>query len=208
MNDLFDNAWENKKQVVVDHCLDITLPVSFSLSTGWSILNFAQLALFVISAAGFGRKMSWKDDKVLPSGHQMTFKSSLYTVTTYVIHRIMLPDWAMGLTEKTREIALGFRELRVRHFSRRWWGRFTDTSIQQSHMTEMIETRKRSEKVERHDLFSNLLEANSSDGETENLSADELIGTTFQSTKSCKMLKLSRQHFHLPSCWPWSTLIL
>lgn len=69
-------------------------------------------------------------------------------------------------------------------------------------MTEMIETRKRSEKVERHDLFSNLLEANSSDGETENLSADELIGTTFQPTKSCKMLKLSRQHFHLPSCWP------
>lgn len=43
----------------------------------------------------------------------MTFKDSLYTVTTCLITRIVLPDWIMPLTEKTRKIDLGFKELRV-----------------------------------------------------------------------------------------------
>jgi hypothetical protein len=71
------------------------------------------LALFVISTAGFGHKMTWKGDKIIPSSHRMTFKDSLYTVATYVISRIVLPDWVMPLTEKTRRIDLGFKELRV-----------------------------------------------------------------------------------------------
>ena len=29
MMDMFDNVWGNKSEVVVDHCLDITLPVRF-----------------------------------------------------------------------------------------------------------------------------------------------------------------------------------
>lgn len=73
-----------------------------------------QFSLHVISAAGFGRKMAWKDAKVIPSGHLMSFKSSICTVTTYVIERLLLPDWAVGLTKKTREIDLGFKELKVR----------------------------------------------------------------------------------------------
>ena len=28
MNDLFDNVWGDRSEVVVDHCVDITLPVS------------------------------------------------------------------------------------------------------------------------------------------------------------------------------------
>lgn len=27
MEDLFDNVWGDKSEVVVDHCVDITLPV-------------------------------------------------------------------------------------------------------------------------------------------------------------------------------------
>ena len=27
--DLFDNVWGDKAEIVVDHCLDITLPVCF-----------------------------------------------------------------------------------------------------------------------------------------------------------------------------------
>ncbi len=27
MNDLFDNVWGDRSEVVVDHCVDITLPV-------------------------------------------------------------------------------------------------------------------------------------------------------------------------------------
>jgi hypothetical protein len=29
MNDLFDNVWGDKSEIVVDHCGDITLPVCF-----------------------------------------------------------------------------------------------------------------------------------------------------------------------------------
>ncbi|EKM77564.1 hypothetical protein AGABI1DRAFT_101616 [Agaricus bisporus var. burnettii JB137-S8] len=144
MNDIFNNAWENKERVVVDHFLDITLPVTLS----------------VISAAGFGHKMTWKGDKIIPPGYQMTFQDSLYMVATHVPIKVLLPEWVMSLTRKTRQIELGFKELR-------------------SYMVEMIETRKNSEKEERHDLFSNLLEANVGDGKTECLSADELIGNIF-----------------------------
>ena len=29
MMDMFDNVWGNKSEVIVDHCIDITLPVRF-----------------------------------------------------------------------------------------------------------------------------------------------------------------------------------
>jgi hypothetical protein len=29
MNDLFDNVWGDKSEIIVDHCVDITLPVRF-----------------------------------------------------------------------------------------------------------------------------------------------------------------------------------
>jgi cytochrome P450 len=45
-------------------------------------------------------------------------------------------------------------------------------------MTEMIDERLKSEKVERHDLFSSLLDANSED-DNDALTADELIGNIF-----------------------------
>ncbi|KAF7760802.1 hypothetical protein Agabi119p4_10211 [Agaricus bisporus var. burnettii] len=144
MKDLFNSGWENKKEISVDNCLDITL--SFSL--------------YVISAAGFGHKMTWKENKAIPPGHLMSFETSLYTVSTYVLQRLLLPDWAVGLTKKTREIDLGFKELR-------------------SYMIEMIEARKNSEEVKRHDLLSNLLLANASDGESEGLNADEIISNVF-----------------------------
>lgn len=33
-----------------------------------------QIALFVIGAAGFGRRISWIEDEVIPPGYTMTFK--------------------------------------------------------------------------------------------------------------------------------------
>ena len=29
MNDLFENVWGDRSEIIVDHCLDITLPVRF-----------------------------------------------------------------------------------------------------------------------------------------------------------------------------------
>ena len=45
-------------------------------------------------------------------------------------------------------------------------------------MSEMIKERQNSEKVERHDLFSNLLEANNGDMDAIKLTESELIGVS------------------------------
>lgn len=117
MNDLFNSGWEKKKEIRVDNCLDITLSVSRHrrLLIVKHAKKSCQFSLYVISAAGFGHKMTWKENKAIPPGHLMSFETSLYTVSTYVLQRLLLPDWAVGLTKKTREIDLGFKELRVRH---------------------------------------------------------------------------------------------
>lgn len=46
------------------------------------------------------------------------------------------------------------------------------------YISEMIRERQNSEKVERHDLFSNLLEANDEDMDIVNLTESELIGVS------------------------------
>lgn len=35
---------------------------------------YLQLALFVIGAAGFGRRIGWKDELIPPPGHKLNFK--------------------------------------------------------------------------------------------------------------------------------------
>lgn len=57
--------------------------------------------------------MPWKGDPTIPAGHQMNFKDALFTVMTNIIPRLVLPDWAMSFTKKTREIALGYKEFKV-----------------------------------------------------------------------------------------------
>ncbi|KAF5351017.1 hypothetical protein D9756_008375 [Leucocoprinus leucothites] len=152
MNDLFDNVWENQQVVTIDHILDITLPAT----------------LFIISAAGFGQKLTWKGGSIVPPHHKMTFKDALYTTATYIIPKLLLPNWAMKLTEKTRRIKLGFAELRT-------------------FMAEMIEDRMKSDKVGRDDLLSSLLDASN---EGEGLSTDELIGHETTAHTLCFTLAL------------------
>ncbi|KAN0118934.1 Cytochrome P450 [Russula decolorans] len=143
MNDLFDNVWGDRSEVVVDHCVDITLPI----------------ALFVIGVAGrFGRRVTWTSDLVIPPGHQMTFKEALHTLSTNLIMKIALPDWAKNFTKRTRKVHLAFMELK-------------------QYMLEMVEGRRDADKDEqRHDLFSGLLQA-ADDGEA--LNDEELLGNMF-----------------------------
>lgn len=142
MTDLFENIWGNQTEVVVGHCVPLTL----------------QIALFIISAAGFGRKISWEDDTIIPSGHQISFKQALYVVSTSFVTKLIVSDWALGLTQRLRDIRLGFDEL-------------------QNYMSEMIIERRAATKEVRHDLFSNFLDAN--DDETVQLSHSELIGNIY-----------------------------
>jgi hypothetical protein len=55
MTDLFNNVWGDRSEVVVDHCVDVTLPVRspwFRSQTHPMSQYLHQIALFVISAAG------------------------------------------------------------------------------------------------------------------------------------------------------------
>ncbi|KAH9057200.1 cytochrome P450 [Lactarius vividus] len=146
MFDLFDNVWGDSPEIVLDHCVDITLPI----------------ALFVVGVAGFGRRVTWASDLTVPAGHQMPFKDALHIVSTNLILKMGVPNWAMKLTERTRRVNLAFDELR-------------------QYMVEMVDARISAEtKEERHDLFSGLLDAahDNPDGSVA-ITEKELIGNMF-----------------------------
>ncbi|KAF8895566.1 cytochrome P450 [Infundibulicybe gibba] len=114
------------------------------------------IALFVIGAAGFGRSISWEEDSTIPPGHKLSFKDALHIVSTGVMTKIIV--WYT-----TGEVLL-LSEL---------------LSNLQRYMSEMIRDRQTSEKVERFDLFSSLLDANNEDGDDSALTESELIGNIF-----------------------------
>ena len=62
---------------------------------------------------GFGRRVSWKSDIVVPSGYQMTFKDAIHILSTNLIQKMIAPDWAKHLTNHSRNVELAFRELKV-----------------------------------------------------------------------------------------------
>jgi hypothetical protein len=134
MMDLFDNVWGDRAEIVVDHCVDITLPVRFLCAHAFPLSEYLyQIALFVIGVAGslylvsivliscrwmvgFGREVTWTSDAVVPPGHQMTFKDTLHILSTNIILVVLVPDWAKNLTERTRKVHLAFSEMRVCDF--------------------------------------------------------------------------------------------
>lgn len=70
------------------------------------------------------------------------------------------------------------------------------------YMSEMIKERQNSEKVERHDLFSNLLEANNGDMDAIKLTESELIGVSwfFPRWLELEIHVIYRKHLHLFNC--------
>ena len=64
---------------------------------------------------GFGRRMTWTSDLVVPPGHRMTFKDALHIVSTNLGLKIMFPNWVKYLTKRTRMVDLAFTELKVRY---------------------------------------------------------------------------------------------
>jgi hypothetical protein len=62
---------------------------------------------------GFGRRVTWTSDQVVPPGHQMTFKEALHTFSTNIIMEIALPNWAKNFSKLTRTVHLAFMELKV-----------------------------------------------------------------------------------------------
>jgi hypothetical protein len=80
--------------------------------------------------------MSWRADHAVPPGHTMTYRDALHVVSTNVLTKLvrarppeppsltcslarllaaqLVPAWAMGLTEKTREVRRAYEEYEVR----------------------------------------------------------------------------------------------
>ena len=131
--DMFDNVWGDNSEVVVDHCVDITLPVRFlclrccpspspDTSTDcplcdrrrrYKSIPRSNCDSLTTAELGFGRRVAWTSDLVNPPGHQMTFKDALYILSTNLTLKFALPDWAMNLTKHTRKVHIAFMELKV-----------------------------------------------------------------------------------------------
>jgi hypothetical protein len=62
---------------------------------------------------GFGRRVTWKSDLVVPPGHQMTFKDALHILSTNLLQKIIIPDWAKNLMKHSRNVELAFSEMKV-----------------------------------------------------------------------------------------------
>jgi hypothetical protein len=62
---------------------------------------------------GFGRRVTWTSDLVVPPGHQMTFKDALHILSTNLVQKLIVPSWAKNLTKRLRNVELAFTELKV-----------------------------------------------------------------------------------------------
>ncbi|KAH6907559.1 cytochrome P450 [Coprinopsis sp. MPI-PUGE-AT-0042] len=142
--ELFDDVWGEQKQIEMDHCLDLTLPI----------------ALFILGAAEFGKKISWRDDDSKPAGHELTFKQALHYTSSELITKAITPTWALGLTPRLRRARLAYKELGM-------------------YMKEMLQERKGAQHTDHHDLFSSLLASKIHDSKSENLADDEIFGNMF-----------------------------
>lgn len=125
----------------------------------------SNLALMVISSAGFGSRLGWNDGDEAPAGHVMTFQKSLNLALSKMVYRLLLGDSVLRLWEDGRETMLAFKEFRV-------------------YMSEMIEERQNApgDGSRRADLFTNLINGTSLDTEEKEdnqLLKDELMGNIF-----------------------------
>ena len=109
----------------------------------------------------------------------MTFKDALHVLSTNLVQKMALPDWAKYLTKQTRKVDLAFTELKVCHpESSNRACIIYNSCLEQQYMIEMVEARRDGDKVEqRYDLFSGLLDAAWGEQDSEAaISDEELIG--------------------------------
>jgi cytochrome P450 len=97
-------------------------------------------------------------------------------VSKDLLFKFAVPDFAMGMTERTKKIQLAFEELQVTRHSDPLWHIYS--SVSQTYVREMIVDRGSSYR-DYSDLFSNLLAANENDSEGLKLTDEELTGNIF-----------------------------
>ncbi|KAI0763128.1 cytochrome P450 [Irpex lacteus] len=146
--ELFEQEWAGKDTVVHEDMLMITVSI----------------ALFVISCAGFGQRISWKDEGRRPEGYELSFKETMYRVSTDIITKAAAPNWLLklDLTPKLRRTRVAF-------------------DLLEKYMIDMVQERRNAEsKEELNDLMSSLLNASDEEfrGSTK-LTVREVISNIF-----------------------------
>jgi hypothetical protein len=130
---------------------------------------------------GFGRRLTWTSDLIVPPGHQITFKDALHVISANLILKLSLPDWAKYLTTHTRKVEMAFTEFKVMCNVVVLTVRACNIHVsylEQQYLLEMVEARRNADKVEeRCDLFSGLLDAARDEPDSKAaLTDEELIG--------------------------------
>ena|ERR1700761_4361409 len=130
----------------------------------------------VLSVAGYGRRMSWKEETTIPPGHKLTFTNALTTVTNSLLLKVLLPNWALGLTKGLRKIRLSFNELDVSSLAILLW--MVYRAKKKQYLSEMISERRRlMNKEDKCDLLTSLIRGSEDDDIGEfKLSYSELTG--------------------------------
>ncbi|EPS98786.1 hypothetical protein FOMPIDRAFT_1037349 [Fomitopsis schrenkii] len=148
MRELCEDVWAGQNTIPVPSIVDLTVPIT----------------LFVIGVAGFGKRMSWRDDYSVPEGFHFSFKDALHIASTDLRLKLFVPRWVLQNAPWKR----------LRDF----WSAYVDL---ERYMRQMIDARKGVEKKEeRYDLFSSLLDANEEESDSAaKLSDDELMGNIF-----------------------------
>jgi hypothetical protein len=73
----------------------------------------ASLSTTTSPLSGFGRRIAWSDNTIVPPGHDMSFKESLNIISSDVVLKLLVPSWAMGLTPRLRRVRAAFDEIEV-----------------------------------------------------------------------------------------------
>ncbi|TEB40155.1 cytochrome P450 [Coprinellus micaceus] len=144
-NELYEEVWEERDQIDYDHIVS-----GFSLP----------IALQVLCAASWGRRISWNDEELPGEGKKFSFKEAICVVSENMALKTALPRWAFDLTEGLRDIQRAFDDLRM-------------------YILEMVEERRALQDFERHDLFSKML---ASCDEEVGFTEDDLFGNLFTFT--------------------------
>ncbi|KDQ09997.1 hypothetical protein BOTBODRAFT_137276 [Botryobasidium botryosum FD-172 SS1] len=94
--------WGEKDTISVRSAVDITYP----------------LALHVISAAAFGRPISWKENvragvskDEASSGHVLGYHDAVVTLCRNIFVKLLVPSWALGWTKRGRTARLAYDEV-------------------------------------------------------------------------------------------------
>jgi hypothetical protein len=117
--------------------------------------------------------------KYLASSHSSkTFKEAIEVVSSDLFLKLMIPNFAMGLTKRTSRVKLGFEELLVSHDSSALWHHASWRTNYKKYIREMIQERSKSYR-DCSDLFSNLIAANENDSEGLRLTDEEVVGNIF-----------------------------